>query len=392
MIPRTLAPILLRLARGFPVITLTGPRQSGKTTLCRATFPELTYVSLEAPDVRQYARQDPRGFLADLAGGAILDEIQRAPELTSYLQVMVDEDPTPGRFVITGSEHLAVTQATAQSLAGRTAVAHLLPFDRQELRAAGHGDDDLMATLWRGGYPALFDRPVTPGDWLSAYSAMYLERDVRQLVNVGDLDAFRTFMGLCAGRVGQIVNLSALGGDAGVSHNTARAWMSVLQASYLTFQLRPWHRNLGKRLIRRPRLYFWDTGLLCHLLGVRSPDELTRHPLRGPIFENMVVAELARAAWHKGQTPRLTFYRDQRGLEVDVVAEQSGELIAIETKSGKTIGGDFFAGLAAFRALFEATGSSTTLRTVLVYGGEDGQNRSAGQVMSWREVDQILTG
>lgn len=390
MIPRTLAPVLTRLARGFPIVTVTGPRQSGKTTLCRATFADLTYVSLEAPDVRRHAREDPRGFLSALASGAILDEIQRAPELTSYLQVMVDEDPTPGRFVLTSSEHLGVTAATSQSLAGRTAVAHLLPLDRAELRAAGRGDDDLLTALWRGGYPALYDRDLQVSDWLSAYQAMYLERDVRQVLRVGDLDAFQTFMGLCAGHAGRIVNLSNLGGDAGVSHNTARAWMSVLEASFVTFTLKPWHKNLGKRLVRRPKLYFWDTGLLCHLLGIREPRELDRHPLRGAVFENMVVAELAKTAHHRGQRPRMWFYRDQRQLEVDVVIEQGGSILAVEAKSGQTIASDFFSGLAAFDALRKAADPAARTRSVLVYGGETEQRRSVGDAVSWRAVDGVL--
>ncbi len=390
MIPRTLATVLHRAAKGFPVITLTGPRQSGKTTLCRAAFPELAYRTLEAPDVRLHALEDPRGFLAGLRDGAILDEIQRAPELTSYLQVMVDEDPTPGRFVLTGSEHLSLTQATSQSLAGRTAILHLLPFDRAELRAAGRGDDELLETLWRGAYPALFDRDLEPGPWLSAYVAMYLERDVRRLLNVGDLSAFQTFVGLCAGHVGRVVNLSALGGDAGVSHNTAKAWLSVLEASFITFRLQPWHRNLGKRLVRRPKLFFWDTGLLCQLLGIREPRELDRHPLRGAVFENMVVAELAKANHHRGERPRMWFYRDQRRLEVDLLLEQGLEVVAVEAKSGRTIGGDFFAALAAFAALRRETSEAAETRCVLVYGGDEHQRRSVGEAVPWRDVDGLL--
>ncbi len=390
MIPRTLTPTLRRLASTFPVVTLTGPRQSGKTTLCKAAFPDHTYVSLEAPDTRAFARGDPRAFLAGLHAGAVLDEIQRAPELTSYLQGLVDDDPTPGRFILTGSEHLAVTQATSQSLAGRSAAVHLLPFDRAELRAAGAADADLFASLWKGGYPALYSREVAPADWLSSYRALYVERDVRQLLRIGDLDAFQTFMGLCAGRVGTLLNLSALGGDAGVSHNTAKAWVSVLEASFLTFQLRPWHRNLGKRLIRRPKLYFWDTGLLCNLLGIREPGLLRQHPLRGAIFENFVVAELMRGALHRGQSPRMWFYRDQRRLEVDVLLERAEGLLAIETKSGQTIGADFFSALQRFVALRNPTGSGEVTRSVLVYGGDPAQPRSAGEVVSWRDVDRLV--
>ena len=390
MIPRTLTSVLHRAAKGFPVITLTGPRQSGKTTLCKAAFPALAYRSLESPDVRLHAQEDPRGFLAGLQDGAILDEIQRAPELTSYLQVLVDEDPTPGRFVLTGSEHLTLTQATSQSLAGRTAVLHLLPLDRAELRAAGSGDDGLLETLWRGGYPALFHRELDPSAWLASYVAMYLERDVRQVLQVGDLATFQTFLGLCAGHVGRVINLSALGGDTGVSHNTAKAWLSVLEASFIAFRLAPWHRNLGKRLVRRAKLYFWDTGLLCQLLGIREPRELDRHPLRGALFENMVVAELAKAAHHQGERPRMWFYRDQRRLEVDLLLEHGLEVVAVEAKSGRTIGGDFFAALAAFAALRRAADPAAQTRCVLVYGGDEHQRRRIGDAVPWRDVDGLL--
>ena len=389
MIQRTLTATLHRLARGFPVLTLTGPRQSGKTTLCKAAFPEHAYVSLEPPDTRRFAQQDPRGFLANLTRGTILDEIQRAPELTSYLQSAVDEDPTPGRFILTGSEHLAVTQATSQSLAGRSATVHLFPLDRAELRCTAGTPAGLSEALFKGGYPALYDRDVTVADWLSSYRALYVERDVRQLLRIADLGAFQTFMGLCAGRAGSLLNLSALGADAGVSHNTAKAWISVLEASFLTFRLRPWHRSLGKRLVRRPKLYFWDTGLLCNLLGIQAADQLRQHPLRGAVFENFVVAELAKASHHRGQTPAMTFYRDQRQLEIDVLLQRTDGVTAVEAKSGQTIGSDFFAALNQFAALRHAAEKEST-RSVLVYGGEEGQSRSAGQVVSWRDVDRIL--
>lgn len=389
MIKRVLEARLRKLARSFPVITVTGPRQSGKTTLCRATFDELPWVSLEEPDIRAYAKEDPRGLLSTYRDGAIFDEIQRAPALTSYLQTMVDEDPRPGRFVLTGSQNLAVTRATNQSLAGRTAMVHLLPLERAEIRTTRFADDDLTTTLWRGGYPAIFARPVEPAEWLSAYTATYLERDVRELLNVGDLSLFQTFLSLCAGRVGTLLNLSALGADAGVSHTTARSWLSVLEASFVAFRLRPWHRNLGKRLTRSPKLYFYDTGLVCWLLGIREPGHLARHPLRGAIFENWVIAELIKQGRHRGLEPRAWFYRDRSQIEVDALLERGDHRVAIEAKSGQTIGRDFFAGLQRFRDLWAAAGDELPLRTVLVYGGDRDQPRTPTAVLSWRNIDQL---
>ena len=388
MIPRSLQEPLVAGARKFPVVTLTGPRQSGKTTLCRQAFASLAYRSLEQPDVRAFAEQDPRAFLDELAGGAVLDEIQRAPALLSYIQPRVDQDPRPGRYVLTGSENLALTAKVTQSLAGRTAVLHLLPFDRTEIRSTGHADDDLWTTVWRGGYPAIFDRELAPTDWLGAYTATYLERDVRQLHNIGDLSAFQTFLGLCAGRAGTMVNLSELGAGAGVTHPTARAWLSVLEASFLVFRLRPWHQNLGKRLVKTPKLYFHDTGLLCYLLGVTDPAQLVHHPLRGAIFENWVIAEIAKQEQHRGRTPRMWFYRDQRRLEVDAIWERDGATYAVEIKSGRTIAADHFDALDGLRALWPRTGSPPPA-SVLVYGGDEPSRRTAAAVVPWRDVDGL---
>ncbi|MCB9728143.1 MAG: ATP-binding protein [Deltaproteobacteria bacterium] len=390
MIPRRLAPLLEEAALGFPVVTVTGPRQSGKTTLCRATFPELVWVSLEDPDHREYARVDPRGFLHTWREGAIIDEIQRVPELVSYLQTEVDRDPRPGRFVLTGSEHLSLSQATSQSLAGRTAILHLLPLSWRELQATPAKDDDLDTTLWRGGYPAIFDRQLTPDRWHAAYAATYVERDVRQLREIGDLSAFQDFLALCAGRSGQLLNLSALGGDAGITQPTARAWVSVLEASWLALRLRPWHRNLGKRLVKTPKLYFYDTGLLCWLLGIREPEQLAAHPLRGAIFETWVVSELLKEHYHRGISPRASFYRDQRGLEVDLLVERTADVLAVEAKSGRTAAADFWRPLAELQLLWQEPINPRPLRSAVVYGGDQPQHRSGGELVPWNRVHTLL--
>src|SRR3990167_3690232 len=303
MIARTLGPRLLALARRFPAVTVTGPRQSGKTTLCRAAFPDKPYVSLEAPDVRRYAIEDPRGFLGDHRDGAILDEVQRAPEILAYLQPMLDERRGSGRFILTGSANLSLLQSVSQSLAGRTALLTLLPLGLEEIRRSSHPLDDFFAVLWRGGYPAIFDRGLDPGDWFPSYVGTYVERDVRQILNVGDLLAFQGFLRLCAGRSAQLLNLSALGADCGVTHGTARAWISVLDASYVAFPLPP----------------------------PRAP------PPRGGVFESWVVSEILKARVHRGLPPALSFFRDRKGAEVDVILEADRDLVAVETKSARTV-------------------------------------------------------
>lgn len=283
MVSRTMACQLLRRATRSPIVVLSGPRQSGKSTLVRAVFPARPYLSLEAPDVRERAIRDPRGLLREVPDGAILDEIQRAPDLLSYLQVDVDEHPQPGRWILTGSPNLLLHAGVSQSLAGRAALLELLPFSLAELRAAGLASDDLFSVLWKGGYPAIFDRDEAPPDWLGGYIATYVERDVRQRLNVGDLLTFQSFMRLLAARTGQMLNLSALGGDAGVQHATAKRWTALLEASYLVRRLPPFFRNLRKRLVKAPKVHMLDSGLACALLGIRTPDELRHHPLRGRV-------------------------------------------------------------------------------------------------------------
>lgn len=387
MITRVLEPRLRQLATKFPVVTVTGPRQSGKTTLCRAVFPDKPYVSLEAPDVQDFARRDPRRFLAERRDGAILDEVHRVPELLSYLQPLVDEIRGAGRFVLTGSANFALLHSLGQSLAGRTALLELLPLSLEEVRRFPAPPTDLLDLLCRGTAPAVYDRDLEPGDWYPSYVATYVERDVRTILKVGDLTAFQTFLRLCAGRTSQLVNLSALGADTGITHATAKAWLSVLEAGYVAWRLPPHHVNVTSRLVKTPKLHFFDTGIVCYLLGIRSADQLREHPLRGAIFETWVASEICKARVHRGLAAGLGFFRDRKGNEVDVVVELGRELLAVEVKSGQTIAADFFAGLRTFAALNAAARPRRRTRGVLVYGGDTAQNRSDGTAVPWSALD-----
>ncbi|MCC6763485.1 MAG: ATP-binding protein [Deltaproteobacteria bacterium] len=387
MIPRVLEPRLRDLARKFPVVTVTGPRQSGKTTLCRTVFPDKPYVSLEAPDVQEFARRDPRRFLAERRDGAVLDEVHRVPALLSYVQALVDETPGPGRFVLTGSANFALLQSLGQSLAGRTALLELLPLSLEEVRRFPDPPSELFDLLFCGTAPAVYDRSLAPDDWYPSYVATYVERDVRMILNVGDLVAFQTFLRLCAGRSGQLVNLSALGADAGLTHVTAKSWLSVLEAGYVAWRLPPLHANVTKRLVKTPKLHFFDTGMLCWLLGIRSADQLREHPLRGAIFETWVASEIRKARVHRGLAPSLSFFRDRKGQEVDVIVELGRELLAVETKSGQTVADDFFDGLRAFETVMTAARPRRRTRGFVVYGGSEAQDRTAGAVVPWSALD-----
>jgi predicted AAA+ superfamily ATPase len=390
MIPRKLTPKLLELASFYPVVVVTGPRQAGKTTLCRATFPDKAYVSLESLDTREFAQTDPRGFLAEYQNGAIIDEIQQVPGLVSYLQTEVDERPTPGRFILTGSQHFGISQAVSQSLAGRCGLLALLPPDWEELRQFPAAPDDLYTLLWQGSYPRIYDRGIPAHQWLADYTATYVERDARQVVNVGDLLAFSGFLKLCAGRTAQEINLSALGGDAGVSHNTARAWLSVLETSYLIYRLPAWHSNVRKQVVKAPKLHFVDSGLACYLMNIREPEQLRHHPLRGAIFESWVVSELYKAQICRGEQPNLYHYRESRGLEMDVLMNLGDRLCAIEIKSAATAAQEFFQHFAAFSERVRNTELPSRIENIVVYGGEPSQQRSTARLIAWRDVGDIL--
>lgn len=388
MKPRVLVPLLQKLAGDYPIVTVTGPRQSGKTTLCRGVFPDKPYVSLEPLDRRQYAIDDPRGFLNEFRRGAVIDEVQNAPDLASYLQEAVDDDPTPGRFILTGSRHFGLSQSISQSLAGRTAILHLLPLSLDERRAFPTSDDELFPVLFSGGYPRIHEHRLDPARWLADYVATYVERDVRQLSNIGDLGAFTQFLQLCAARTGQEVNLSALGADAGISHNTVKAWLGVLEASFLVFRCPAWQRNLRKQLVKAPKLHFIDSGLVCHLLGIRNPEQLRHHPLRGPLFESWVAAEIYKHRAHRGLPPNLRHFRESRGLEVDILVEDGLALTAVEVKSGATVDRSFLKPLEQFRSLL-AQHRELSVTARLIHGGEGKQRRAVAEVIGWRELASV---
>lgn len=380
MIPRQAASTLIHLAKDYPVIAVTGPRQSGKTTLCRALFPESPYASLEDPDVREFAQDDPRGFLAQYPNGAVLDEVQRCPELFAYLQRIVDENPQPGRFILTGSQQFGLLSGITQSLAGRVALLSLLPFSIEELRQAKLVPEALDRLLLAGGYPPIHDRQLDPVQWYGNYVQTYLERDVRQLINVRDLTQFQRFVRLCAGRTGQLLNFSTLGDDAGVSHNTAREWLSVLEASYVIHRLAPHHRNFNKRLVKTPKLYFLDTGLAAWLLGIENERQLSTHPLRGALFETWVVSEYLKVSLSRAQAPNLTFWRDRAGHGVDLLVERGGTLTPVEVKAGATVRKDALRGLLHWMDI--AGGAAG--EGVLVYAGDQRQKRGAVHLIPWR--------
>ena len=389
MIERLLQPRLLDLATRYPILTLTGPRQSGKTTLSRMAFPRHPYVSLENPAQREFAEEDPTAFLARYREGAIIDEVQRVPQIFSYLQGLVDEDPRPGRFLLTGSQNLALVDAVTQSLAGRTTLTELLPLSLEEIRRFPEPLDDLDALLWSGGYPRIYERHLPAHEWLADYTATYVERDVRQLLKVGDLLVFQTFLRLCAGRTGQILNLSSLANDCGISQPTARAWLSVLEASYIVFRLPPFFANLGKRLIKAPKLYFYDVGLASSLLNIGNPLQIQSHPLRGAFFETWVVSEVAKAFLHRGRRPQLSFYRDRAGLEIDLLIERGTDLVALEIKSGQTPPGHAFSVFERLASAFSGPTAPRIARRVVVYGGEETQERTPGTLLSWRDLDRF---
>lgn len=384
MIEREITSCLAKLFGQYPFVTVTGPRQSGKTTLCRATFPDLKYVNLELPDQREFAQSDPHTFLSRLGEGAILDEIQRVPDLLSYLQVLADEKGRNSLFVLTGSEHFALSKAISQSLAGRTGLLHLLPFSLAERRrmSASNAIDEI---LYSGFYPRVHDQKIEPRQAYTDYFETYVTRDVRQLSEIRNLSSFQRFVRLCAGRVGQLTDLSSLGADAGVSHTTARHWLEILEASYLVFRLPPFHANLRKRLVKSPKLYFYDVGLASYLIGIEQASQIATHPLRGALFESMVVAETLKHRFNLGRRANLSFFRDSRGLECDLLLETACGIGAIEIKSGATVASDFFDALNAVEELVP----KVSMKAV-VYGGGERQSRSAGEVVPFVDLRDVL--
>lgn len=385
MITRQSAELAKKLAGEFKLVAVVGPRQSGKTTLSRSVFADKQYVSLEEPDNLQFAREDPRRFLEQYPDGAVIDEAQRCPDLFSYLQGIVDERKTPGQFILTGSQHFGLMESITQSLAGRVGFLRLLPFSFGELQSADKAPDSVELMLFKGGYPPLYDQPVVPERWLDAYITTYVERDVRQLINVRDLSTFQLFLRLCAANVGQMLNASRLGGDVGIDQKTVRAWIGLLEGSFIAFRLQPHFRNFRKRLVKTPKLYFYDPALAARLLGIESPVQLVTHPQRGALFENWVIVEMLKGRGNRGKADNLFFWRSHIGHEIDVIADRGDLLLPIEIKSGATIASDWFVNLQKWLDLAASVAGKPTL----VYGGRVRQSRKGIDVLPWNEIERL---
>jgi len=379
MIPRTIAGTFLELASKMPVVSLTGPRQSGKSTLARHVFPTYKYVNLEDPELREYAGSDPRGFLETYRYPLIIDEAQYVPSLFSYIQVICDRENREGMYVLSGSQDFILSRSISQSLAGRVATLHLLPFSIQELKGTPDSEDGWESYIVKGFYPRIYDKKLGFTKWYADYVRTYLEKDARDIVNIGELRTFQQFVALCAGRIGQLVNLSSIGNDIGVSYHTVRRWLSVLEMTNIVQLLRPYHSNFNKRIVKAPKLYFTDTGLASYLLGIRKTGDVTTHFMRGALFENLIVTEVAKCFYNQGMEPAVFFWRDSNGIEVDLVIETGGTVIPVEIKSGKTFDADFVKNIIRFNEISGATENAG----VVVYGGELMQKRGAITVQPW---------
>lgn len=384
MIHRTLTEHLKYLATKFPVVALTGPRQSGKTTLVESLFSQKNYVSLEDPDMREFATTDPRGFLNQFKEGAVIDEVQHVPELFSYIQTRVDKSKIPGGFILTGSQNFLLLEKISQTLAGRVAIAHLLPLSMHELFEAQYKFEDPFDLLQKGFYPRIYDQDIPATDWYKNYINTYIERDVRQIKNISDLSKFQLFLKLCAGRIGQLLNISSLASDCGIDHATARSWLSILEASFIVFLLRPHHKNFNKRLVKQPKLYFYDTGIASYLLGIHNPEDLVIHFMKGALFENYVVTELVKQSFNLGREHNLNFWRDNHGHEVDVIMTSGQKLIPLEIKASSTLSSEQFKSLVYWNHL------TNDGKGYLVYAGDTSQQRSVATVLSWKDIDRLV--
>ena len=381
MIERVLKTKLLDMISKYLIVTLTGPRQPGKSTLLKTSFPTYHYVSLEDPDMRLFATEDPRGFLATYPDKTIIDEVQRVPELFSYIQTHVDKENKEGMYLLAGSHNFLLMESINQSLAGRTAILNLLPFSHHEMQTGNILPPTIDEEIYKGAYPRLYDKNITPTDYYPYYIQTYVERDVRLMKNIGDLSKFIRFIKLCAGRIGQLLNLSGLANECGISVSTATAWMSLLEASYIAYLLKPDHNNYAKRLVKSPKLYFHDTGLACSLLDIKSAEQVSTHFLRGGLFENLVINEFIKESLNKGEEPNLTFWRDSTGNEIDLLQTIAGKQNAYEIKSGATYTSDYFKGISKWAKLSGAAPE----QCFAIYAGDKSMKTSYGEVMSWNK-------
>jgi predicted AAA+ superfamily ATPase len=382
MINRQVAVTIQEQATKFPIVALTGPRQSGKTTLLQQLFPDYTYVSLENPDNRLQATSDPNGFLRVYDRYVIFDEVQQVPELFSYLQTKTDSDRIKGQYILSGSQHFPLMERITQSLAGRVALVRLLPFDFAEMKSGNLLQKDIAQTIFNGFYPAVYDWKIHPSRYFPSYVETYVERDVRSLLDVRNLNLFRNFLKLCAGRAGQVLNMESLANDCGISSPTAKSWLGILETSFIIFLLQPYYRNFNKRLIKSPKLYFYDTGLVCYLLGMQEAGQVETYYQKGSLFENMIIAELMKQRLHQGVTPQLYFWRDNVGNELDLIEEKFQALDVWEMKFGATVNSDYFKG---FKYISKIENLQIGEKTI-IYGGTTPQFRDDVAVKSWFDI------
>lgn len=383
MIKREIQKELIKLARQFKAVAVTGPRQSGKTTLVRYVFKDKPYVNLENPDNRRFAVDDPRGFLHVYRQGAVIDEAQRAPELFSYLQQVLDEDERKEKFILTGSNNFLLQENVSQTLAGRIAYLYLLPFTLSELLVDRNSDSAIQ--MIKGSYPPVYDQKIDYDKWYPNYIRTYIERDVRQIKNISDLYIFEKFLRLCAGRTGQLLNMNSLAIETGVDSKTIGAWIGVLESSFVVFRLFPFHRNFNKRIVKMPKLYFYDTGLVCSLLGINTPEQLILHPLYGNLFENMIVSEIKKHCFNRSKNENLFFWRENTGKEIDLLVERGDRIKAVEVRSGKTITPEFFNGINHWKKI---TGEKNG---IIIYSGDIVQNYSDGtRVIPWYKPETVF--
>lgn len=383
MINRDAFGILKYLGSKFPAVAIMGPRQSGKTTLSRLVFPNHAYINFEDFDLRELASNDPHRFLSMYQNGQgiILDEIQHVPKLLSYVQIYSDENERPGFYIVTGSQNYLVNERITQSLAGRMAIVTLLPLSINELKNANLLPS-LDEVILNGGYPRLYNQSLSPDNMYPAYINQYIERDVRQITKVHNLELFQKFLQLCAGRIGQLLNLNSLASDTGINASTAREWLSLLQATYIVYTLQPYFKNFSKRLVKTPKLYFYDTGLACSLLRIKTTEQLAWHYAYGHLFENFVITEIMKSYYNKGTRPSIYFWRDSQGHELDVLIEEGSNLIPIEIKSSQTISSDYFDGLNYWNELAAANPENG----YIIYAGKHVQQRSQGNVVNWQSI------
>ena len=388
MINRHLSEILTSIIKKMPVITLTGPRQSGKTTLVKQCFSDFTYLNLEETDKKEIALTDPRLFFEIYKGNLIIDEAQNVPDIFSWVQVITDSGSGNRKFVLTGSQNFLLLERISQSLAGRSAILHLFPFSMEELEKTLFELKNYKDYVFKGFYPRLYDHDLNPVRWLDDYLVSYIERDVRTILNIGDLIQFQRFVRICAGRIGQLVNFSQIGNELGISYHTVQKWLSVLESSFIVFRLQPWFSNYNKRIIKTSKLYFYDTGLACNLLGIRGSDEVNIHFMNGALFENLIISELEKAFYNTGQRPSLYFWRDNSGNEIDCLIESGQKLIPVEIKSGTTFTDSWLKGIRFFQKL---AGNINPEDSFLIYGGIENQVRPDCNVVSWKDAVKYIS-